>query len=45
MRAELVLDLVGADGLDVVMIVHGMSEIDVRTVLVTIAPCSGRTAG
>ncbi len=30
---ELVLDLVGADGLDVVMIVHGMSEIDVRTVL------------
>ena len=30
---ELLLDLVGADGLDVVMIVHGMSEADVRAVL------------
>lgn len=30
---ELLLDLVRADGLDVVMIVHGMSEDDVRTVL------------
>jgi N-acyl-D-amino-acid deacylase len=32
--SELLLDLVEADGLDVVMIVHGMSEADVRTVLV-----------
>ncbi len=30
---ELVLDLVAVDGLDVVMVVHGMSETDVRTVL------------
>ncbi len=30
---EMLLDLVEVDGLDVVMIVHGMSETDVRTVL------------
>ncbi|MDX6376960.1 MAG: N-acyl-D-amino-acid deacylase, partial [Gaiellaceae bacterium] len=30
---EMLLDLVQVDGLDVVMIVHGMSETDVRTVL------------